>query len=100
MDGHFYFFTCCNCHASDHWFLDETGALYWCYSPPLATSFEKKIERDAVAWALNEIDETLFKVEFERPTTEILPELLPRWEDGLIAEASDQIESLYWYKDV
>ncbi len=100
MDENFRIFTCCNCHASDHWFLDETGALYWCYYPPLATSFEKKIERDAVAWELNSTNEALFKVEFDRPITEILPELLPGFSDGLIEEASDHIESLYWHKDV
>ena len=95
------FFTCCNCHGSDHWYLDETGALYWCYSPPLATSFETKIERDALVWELGEIyDKAIFQVEFELPTTQILSEVVLRLKDGLISEASDHIESLYWYKNV
>ena len=87
-------FSCCNCHGSDSWTIDEAGALYWC-TYPVATSFEKKLERDAVVWELNNLDEPIFRVRFEQPISEILPQLVPRLTEGLIPEASDKIESVY-----
>lgn len=93
-----YFVTCANCHASDHWFLDSKGQLYWCFSPPLASSFATKIERDAVAWDLrhHQIKPLVPSVS----DSEFIAALVPLLEQGRIAEASDQYEALYLYHGI
>lgn len=94
-----YYITCANCHCSDHWFLDSKGALYWCFDPPVASSFEKRLEREAVFWNLQR-ERRVDRLSFSNDTAEVFNRLLPRIEDGLIPEASDQYESLYLKKGV
>ena len=97
-DGGEVFVTCANCHASDHWFLDASGALYWCFSPPLATSFMKKIERDAIARVLDPA--AMQRVVPSVPEPEFIEMLLPRIREGLVPEASDAYESIYLHDGV
>ena len=93
-----FFITCANCHRSDDWFLDARGALYWCFAPPLATSFATKIERDAVGWNLTK--GPLHRIVSAVPSEEFITLIIPRIEAGRIAEASDDYESLYLYQGV
>jgi len=94
-----YFITCANCHASDHWFLDAKGQLYWCFSPPLASSFAVKIERDAVAWELLR-QHQLQRLVPSVSDSEFIAMLVPLIEQGRIDEASDQYESLFLHRGV
>ena len=93
-----YFITCANCHASDHWFLDAKGQLYWCFSPPLASSFAIKIERDAVQWELRQ--HQLQRLVPSVSDSEFIAMLVPLIEQGRIEEASDQYESLFLHRGV
>jgi hypothetical protein len=96
VEGEEYFFTCANCHCSDSWSLDTKGVLYWC-GHKKALSFEKKIERDA---AVTEIfsGRNYKNVEFELPVEQLVETLIPKIESGLIAEASDEDQKIY-YRD-
>lgn len=85
--------TCADCHVSDHWMLDSRGWLLWC-GYPKATSFETKIERDAVAWEVGQTAK-FREVRFDAPAQEVIPVLIPRIGAGRIAEASDELSSLY-----
>jgi hypothetical protein len=91
-----YFFTCANCHCSDSWSLDTKGILYWC-GYKKALSFEKKIERDA---AEREIfsGRTYKKMKFDLPEDQLVEAVIPKIESGLIAEASDKDQKIY-YRD-
>jgi hypothetical protein len=93
-NGDRWFFTCADCHRSDHWFLDQTGALYWCFEPPRASSFARKVERDAVVWELTRTRSPR-RLVFEVPDAAAVQLLVPRLEPGLIPEASDEYEALY-----
>ena len=93
-----YFVTCADCHMSDHWFLDSRGALYWCFAPPLASSFAVKIERDAVAWELSQ--RSIRRLQPSVPEAEFAAVLVPLIQEGRIEEASDQYESLYLHRGV
>lgn len=89
--------TCANCHGSDHWFMDTSGAIYWCFTPPLVSSFQKKIEQDAlVAQFRGRVQE----VRFERPFSEIAELLLQRVRDYLVTGPSDQYQSFYLHPDL
>ena len=93
-----YFVTCANCHMSDLWFLDSRGELYWCFAPPVASSFAVKIERDAVAWELRH--GSIRRLQPSVPEAEFAALLVPLVEEGRIEEASDQYESLYLHRGV
>lgn len=99
-DGDEHFFTCCNCHGSDHWELDSSGALYWSGPPPVASSFVYKLERDAVHWDLTNNSPTFQQIKLDCPADEVRPLLRERLLPGLIREASDVFESLFWHQDV
>lgn len=88
-----WYVTCADCHISDHWQLDSRGWLLWC-GYPKSTSFENKIERDAVAWEVGQTAK-FREVRFDGPLTEIIPVLVPRIAAGLIPEASDELSGLY-----
>jgi hypothetical protein len=88
-----WYVTCADCHVSDHWMLDSHGWLLWC-GYPKATSFETKIERDAVGWEVGQTAK-FREVRFDGPLTEIIPVLISRIAAGRIPEASDELSSLY-----
>lgn len=88
-----WYVTCADCHISDHWMLDSRGWLLWC-GYPKATSFETKIERDAVSWEIGQTAK-FREVRFDGPMTEIIPVLMPRIAAGRIPEASDELSSLH-----
>lgn len=98
-DGSLYF-TCCNCHGSDHWFLDATGALYWCFTPALSESFTHKIERDAVSWDLAVRFPAARRITLELPRQEGAAALTERLKPGQIVEASDKYENLFIHNGV
>jgi len=93
-----WFITCANCHGSDHWFLDEDGQLYWCFSPPLASGFAKKLERDALVGELKDHRRFRGAIQFEGSGVDLVKELSSRIAPGLISEASDQYEALYLHR--
>ena len=88
-----WYVTCADCHLSDHWMLDSRGWLLWC-GYPKATSFETKIERDAVAWEVGQTAK-FREVRFDAPLLEVIPVLLPRIAAGRIPEASDELSDTY-----
>jgi hypothetical protein len=88
-----WYVSCANCHLSDHWMLDSRGWLLWC-GYPKATSFEKKIEVDALGWEVGQ-SAKLREVRFDAPQTEVISLLLPRLAEGRVAEASDELSSIY-----
>jgi len=90
------FVTCADCHRSDHWFLDVSGALYWCFAPPVAVSFATKIERDAIAESLDGAQ----RFAPSMPAPELIAALVPHIQAGLIAEASDAYETLYMHDGI
>jgi hypothetical protein len=93
------FLGCCSCHMSDHWRLDGRGRLYWSFPPPVASSFEKHLERDALRWELAGAAGRLRAVELFRDAearAKVLKNLAPH----LVPEASDACVSVYWYRDV
>ena len=88
-----YYITCANCHRSDTWALDSKGKLYWCgYFKAL--SFEKKLERDAFVRELDSFGK-VNRIRFEAPEKDVVEILVPRLQDGIISEASDDYQALY-----
>ena len=91
-DGEYYI-TCANCHRSDTWTLDSKGALYWCGFFK-ASSFEKKLERDAFATELDLLGK-VNRIRFDAPEEDVVRILVPRLQNKIIAEASDEYQALY-----
>lgn len=92
-------FTCCNCHDSDHWSIDSSGTLYWCYEP-VASSFTHTIERDAVDWELARLFKSRRQIKFHLPLSEVIPNLRKCLRPGVITEASDAYETLFLHQGV
>jgi hypothetical protein len=92
-DGLKYYITCANCHGSDHWTLDSKGMLYWC-GHFKASSFEKKLERDAFVQELS-LSGKLTRINFEMPAKEVIQILVPQLQDNIVEEASDHYQALY-----
>ena len=96
-----YWITCCNCHGSDYWFLDAAGTLYWCGTEePFASSFLKKIERDAFYWSLTQQFGGYRKLSFQRSPDEIIPLLAARLREGMIRPASDDCSTIYLHRNI
>ena len=91
-------FTCCNCHGSDYWFLNESGTLHWCSLTPCSSSFAHKLERDAVVWDIQQQFPFFRHVDLELPTQDAIPLIQDRLQPGLIPEASDIYEALYLHR--
>jgi hypothetical protein len=86
--------TCCSSHPSDHFRLDETGQLHWCFPPPVASSFEKHLEREALWWEIAETSGKLRAIELVGGA-ETRTLLLSNLEPYLVVEASDGCASVY-----
>jgi hypothetical protein len=93
------FVGCCSCHMSDRWRLDARGRLYWSFPPPVASSFEKHLERDALRWEISRSMGKLRSVELfhkGEAREKVLKNLAPH----LVPEATDGCVSVYWNHDV
>ena len=95
-----FFISCCNCHGSDHWYMNSKGEIHWCFRPPLASSFQTLVERDALCWNLDQLDGGLRRIKFDESDEEVLRVLMPRIRRGIVAEASDEYETLILYDGV
>jgi hypothetical protein len=91
-DGEYYF-TCANCHGSDHWTLDSQGRLAWC-GYITSSSFEMKLERDAFGAELARSGKSQ-RIRFEDQRDEIAQSLIPLLQDAKIEHLSDQYSAFY-----
>jgi hypothetical protein len=95
-DGGVRLISCCNCHMSDHWLLDASGSLFWCFPPAVAASFDKQIERSALWWELAATAGRVRSVDLLAPDDhEAKARLISKLAESLVTEASDACETVY-----